>query len=83
LGDGPGGGHSPAGLTSRSHVHAAYRAATWINSGKYLSLVADSASTGHVTGTPTIRVNGEDYDASTPDALNARIQTILGDTPNL
>jgi hypothetical protein len=36
-----------------------------------------------VTGTPTIRIDGEDYDASTPDALNARIQTILGDTPNL
>jgi hypothetical protein len=36
-----------------------------------------------VTGTPTVRINGEDYKFSTPDALVAKIKEIVGDIPGL
>jgi protein-disulfide isomerase len=54
-----------------------------INSGKYLSKVTDEASAAHITATPTIRINGDDYDPSTPDALVAKIKSIVGDVPGI
>lgn len=73
-----------AALIELAHqAGASGNVAACIDSGKYLSSVTDAASTGHVTGTPTIRINGEDYELSTPDALAAQIQAILGDMPNL
>jgi protein-disulfide isomerase len=62
---------------------AAGDVATCINSGKYLSSVRDMASAGRVSGTPTVRINGEDYDPSKPEDLDARIQAILGTTSDL
>lgn len=54
-----------------------------INSGKYLSKVTGEASAANITATPTIKINGENYDPSTPDALVTKIKTIVGDVPGI
>jgi protein-disulfide isomerase len=54
-----------------------------INSGKYLAKVSGEASTAGISATPTIKINGENYDPSTPDALVAKIKTIVGDIPGI
>ena len=54
-----------------------------INSGKYVSKVSGEAATANVTATPTIKINGENYDPSTPDALVAKIKSIVGDVPGI
>lgn len=48
-----------------------------INSGKYF----DRVGAAGISGTPTVRINGEDFQFSTPDALVARIKEIVGDVP--
>ncbi|HEU0192113.1 MAG TPA: DsbA family protein [Mycobacterium sp.] len=54
-----------------------------INSGKYLKMVAGMAKASDIHATPTVRINGEDYRPSTPQALVARIREIVGDVPGL
>ncbi len=54
-----------------------------INSGKYLSKVTGEAAAAHINATPTIKINGEDYDRSTPDALVSKIKQIVGDVPGI
>jgi len=54
-----------------------------VNSGKYLSKVSGEAAAANVTATPTIKINGENYDPSTPDALVAKIKSIVGDVPGI
>lgn len=54
-----------------------------INSGKYLKMVEGMAKASNITATPTIRINGEDYRPSTPEALVSRIKEIVGDVPGL
>ena len=54
-----------------------------INSGKYISKVTGEAAAAHINATPTIKINGEDYDPSTPDALVNKIKQIVGDVPGL
>jgi protein-disulfide isomerase len=54
-----------------------------INSGKYLAKVAGAAAADHITATPTIKINGEEYQWSTPDALVAKIKQIVGDVPGI
>lgn len=54
-----------------------------INSGKYLDRVDGMAAATNIHATPTIRINGEDYSPSTPDALIAKIKEIVGDVPGL
>ncbi len=54
-----------------------------INSGKYLSKVTGEAASAHITATPTIKINGEDYDPSKPDALVSKIKGIVGDVPGI
>jgi protein-disulfide isomerase len=54
-----------------------------INSGKYLSKVAGEAAAAKINATPTIKINGEDYEPSTPDALVAKIKSIVGDVPGI
>jgi protein-disulfide isomerase len=54
-----------------------------INSGKYLSKVTGQAAAANITATPTIKINGDNYDPSTPDALVAKIKSIVGDVPGI
>jgi protein-disulfide isomerase len=54
-----------------------------INSGKYLSKVTGEAANAHINATPTIKINGDDYDPSTPDALVNKIKEIVGNIPGI
>jgi protein-disulfide isomerase len=53
-------------------------AADCVNNGTYVGMVAGMADATNVTHTPTVRINGQDYELSTPDALVARIKDIVG-----
>ncbi|ORV85248.1 hypothetical protein AWC11_20090 [Mycobacterium interjectum] len=54
-----------------------------INSGKYVSRVAGEAAKANINATPTIKINGQDYEPSTPDALVSKIKSIVGDVPGI
>jgi protein-disulfide isomerase len=54
-----------------------------INSGKYLGAVTSEANAAGITATPTIKINGDNYEPSTPDALVAKVKTIVGDVPGI
>ncbi|WP_137147090.1 thioredoxin domain-containing protein [Mycolicibacterium sp. CR10] len=54
-----------------------------INKGTFVDMVTGLAAATEVKATPTIRINGEDYQPSTPDALVAKIKEIVGDVPAL
>lgn len=54
-----------------------------INSGKYVDMVKQMAGVAAINATPTVRINGEDYNPTTPDALVAKIKEIVGDIPAL
>jgi len=53
-------------------------AADCINNDTYTAMVAGMADATNVTVTPTVRINGQDYELSTPDALVAKIKEIVG-----
>ncbi len=54
-----------------------------VNSGKYIDKVTGEAAAANITATPTIKINGENYEPSTPDALVAKIKSIVGDVPGI
>jgi protein-disulfide isomerase len=54
-----------------------------INGGRYIALVDGLAAASNVNSTPTIRINGDDYTPTTPDALVAKVKEIVGDVPGL
>lgn len=80
------GGHYPDNsrlIELARQAGAAGSVPTCINSGKYLKMVDGLAKAVGIQATPTIRINGEDYHPSTPDALVAKIKEIVGDVPGL
>jgi len=54
-----------------------------INGDKYAEMSKGLAAATSVNSTPTIRINGEDYSPSTPEALIAKIEEIVGNVPAL
>jgi protein-disulfide isomerase len=54
-----------------------------VNSGKYLPMVDGLAQATGIHATPTVRINGQDYQWSTPQALVDKIKEIVGDVPGL
>ncbi len=54
-----------------------------IDKGTYVDMVGGLASATGIKSTPTVRINGEEYKYSTPDALVAKIKEIVGDVPGL
>jgi protein-disulfide isomerase len=54
-----------------------------INKGRYTEMVQGLAAAAGIQATPTIRINGQDYQFSTPDALVAKIKETVGDVPGL
>jgi protein-disulfide isomerase len=58
-------------------------AADCINNGSYTGMVAAMADATNVSHTPTVRINGQDYELSTSDALVARIKEIVGPVPGI
>lgn len=57
--------------------------ANCINSGKYLALVKGMAAAGKISATPTVQINGEDYNPTTPQDLVNKITGIVGNVPGL
>ena len=72
-----------AALIDTARQAGAGDAAGCINDGIYTAMVAGMADATNVTHTPTVRINGEDYELSTPDAMVARIKEIVGDVPGI
>jgi protein-disulfide isomerase len=58
-------------------------AADCINNGSYTGMVVAMADATNVSHTPTVRINGQDYELSTSDALVARIKEIVGPVPGI
>lgn len=54
-----------------------------IDKGTYVDMVSGLAAATGIKSTPSIRINGEEYQYSTPDALVAKIKEIVGDVPAL
>lgn len=54
-----------------------------INSGKYISKVTGLAAASNIRATPTVRINGEEYDPSTPEAFVTKIKDIVGNIPGM
>ena len=54
-----------------------------INKGRFAEMAKGLAKATNVQSTPTIRINGEDYSPTTPDALIAKIEEIVGNVPAL
>jgi len=54
-----------------------------INSGKYIAKVQGAAAAANIRATPTLKINGETYDPTTPDALVAKVKEIVGDVPGI
>jgi protein-disulfide isomerase len=54
-----------------------------INSGKFNDMVGGLAAAANINSTPSVRINGEDYQYSTPEALVDKVREIVGDVPGL
>lgn len=54
-----------------------------VTKGKYVDLVQGLAQASKINSTPTVRINGEDYQFSTPEALVAKVKEIVGDVPGM
>ena len=54
-----------------------------INKGRYTEMVQGLAAAAGIQATPTIRINGQDYTPTTPDALVAKIKETVGEVPGL
>ncbi|HEY7051183.1 MAG TPA: thioredoxin domain-containing protein [Mycobacterium sp.] len=64
-------------LIGKAQEAGAGGAADCINNGTYRSLVKGQALKADIDGTPTIRINGEDFDPSTPDELLSRVKQLV------
>jgi protein-disulfide isomerase len=74
---------SAALIATARQAGAGDAAAGCIDSGTYTAMVAGMADATNVTDTPTVRINGQDYEPTTPDALVAKIKEIVGDVPGI
>jgi protein-disulfide isomerase len=54
-----------------------------IDKGRYTEMAQGLAAATGIQATPTIRINGQDYETSTPDALVAKVKEIVGNVPGL
>lgn len=56
-----------------------------INKGKYLSMVDGLASAAGIQSTPTVKINGEEFDIATktPEDFVNQIKSFVGDVPGL
>jgi len=54
-----------------------------IDKGHFVDMVKGLAAATGIKATPTVRINGEDYQYSTPDELITKLRTIVGNVPGL
>ena len=72
-----------AALIDTARQAGAGDAGDCINNDTYTAMVASMADATNVTHTPTVRINGQDYEPSTPEALVAKIKEIAGPVPGI
>jgi protein-disulfide isomerase len=72
-----------AALIDTARQAGAGPAADCINDDTYTAMVAGMAQMTNVTHTPTVRINGQDYELSTPDALVTSIKELVGPVPGI
>ncbi len=72
-----------AALIDTARQAGAGDAADCINNNTYTAMVAGMADATNVDHTPTVRINGQDYQLSTPEALVTRIKEIVGPVPGI
>ena len=70
-------------LIDSAQQAGAANAANCINNDTYIATVKGMAQAANITGTPTVRINGQDYALTTPDDLVAKITSIVGNVPGL
>jgi protein-disulfide isomerase len=54
-----------------------------IKAGKYIPMVDGLVASTGIHATPTVRINGQEYQWTTPDAFVAKIKEIVGDVPGI
>ncbi|MGK2869289.1 MAG: DsbA family protein [Mycobacterium sp.] len=54
-----------------------------IDKGRYTEMASGMAAATEINATPTVRINGEDYQYSTPEELVTKVKEIVGDVPGL
>ncbi|WP_197380879.1 DsbA family protein [Mycolicibacterium mengxianglii] len=54
-----------------------------ITKGNYNDMVAGLAAAAGINSTPSVRINGDDYQYSTPEELVGKVREIVGDVPGL
>lgn len=56
-----------------------------VNSGRYTDMVEGMAAAGGIRSTPTVRINGADFDftKNTPQGLVDKVKEVVGDVPGL
>ncbi|GAA2559298.1 DsbA family protein [Mycolicibacterium diernhoferi] len=54
-----------------------------IDKGRYVEMAGGMAKATEINATPTVRINGEDYQYSTPEALVGKVKEIVGDVPGM
>lgn len=54
-----------------------------INSGKYIGKVTGLAAANKIRATPTVRINGTEFERTSPAALVAKVRDIVGNIPGM
>jgi protein-disulfide isomerase len=67
-----------AALADAARQAGVVAASDCINAGRNTELSAGQAKASNINATPTVRINGADYDFTTPDALTAKVKELLG-----
>jgi protein-disulfide isomerase len=62
---------------------AAGKVGDCVKNNTYTAMVDGLAAAAGIHATPTVRINGQDYQWTTPDAFVAKIKEIVGDVPGL
>jgi protein-disulfide isomerase len=54
-----------------------------IDKGRYTGMVSGLAAATGIQATPTVKINGQEYEPTTPDALVSEIKKIVGNVPGV
>jgi protein-disulfide isomerase len=54
-----------------------------IKAGKYIPMVDGLVASAGIHATPTVRINGQEYQWTTPEEFVGKIKEIVGDVPGI
>ncbi len=74
---------NPALIETARQAGAAGGVAGCVDAGNFSDMVDGLAKAANINSTPSVRINGEDYEFSTPDALLAKVKETVGNLPGL